>query len=86
MHVVQCSIVVHCKIDQKMMASRISTIENVTKRSPLFMYVPCCLTHVVCAVFHCFSKNFKAKSNDGYKHMALNSNHISAFGEEEKNR
>ena len=84
MHVVQYSIVLYCKIDPKMIVFRISTIQNVTKRSPLFIYGPCCLTHMVCAVFHCFPKNFKVKSKDGYKHMALDSNHISAFGEEEK--
>ena len=65
---------------------RVLTIENVTKRSPFLIYVPRCVTHVVCTVSQCFPQHFKAKSNGGYKHIALNSNHMSAFGEEEKNR
>lgn len=82
---VQYSIVVYRKIDQKLPLCRVLTIENVTKRSPFFISVPRCVTHVVSTVSQCFPQHFEAKSNGGYKHIAVNSNHISAFGEEEKN-
>ena len=72
--VVQHSVVFYFKIDQKMLFFTILTKENVTKRSPLFTYVPRYPTHVVCTVLQSFPQHLKAKSNDGCKHVAPNSN------------
>ena len=38
------------------------------------VYVPRYLTHVVRTVLRYFPQHFKAKSNDGCQHVALNSN------------
>ena len=72
--VVQYSVVFYFKIDQKMLFFTLLTKENYTKRAPLFIYVPRYLTHVVCTVLQSFPRHFKAKRNDGCKHLALNSN------------